>query len=504
MLLRNSLWHLSGSALPALVALATVPFLIAGLGLEGFGILTLIGSVIGYFGVLDINLSSGSIKYLAQFHAQKDPARFNETFWFGLFFYGLLGLVGALTLLFSASWLVTHFFKVSASLRADTLLTLHIAALGFALSQLQNYLLVVPQALQRYDRSAQVEAFFGVVVNIVSAVVATAGGGMAGVIGARVLIAAVNSLWMLWLIRSLGVGLRPRWPRRDIRVLLTQFSAYAYLSRLASMLHIHGDKLIIGTLAGPVALTFYTVPAQLATRILGLCFRLSSVIYPRVSALAATGQEDRLRLLYLDSTRLLTYLNLMVLGIIALAGEEFLRRWVGEEFVAAGYPVLLLITLSLLVDSLTNIPSLVNDGLGHPRVTGRFALARGIIGVGLVYGGTLTGGIIGAAAAHLLASILMTSLFLHYVHGRTVPISLSDTVRLSWLPSVLVGSAACVVLVPVKWLLQASTSNFFATLSLVTIALVGLNTAGWFFIVKQDERVALFAAARRFYARAAA
>ena len=47
MLLRNSLWHLSGNAVPALVALATVPFLIRGLGLEGFGIVTLISSVVG-------------------------------------------------------------------------------------------------------------------------------------------------------------------------------------------------------------------------------------------------------------------------------------------------------------------------------------------------------------------------------------------------------------------------------------------------------------------------
>ena len=57
MLLRNSLWHLSGSALPALVALATVPLMIHGLGLEGFGVVTLITSVVGYFGVLDANLS---------------------------------------------------------------------------------------------------------------------------------------------------------------------------------------------------------------------------------------------------------------------------------------------------------------------------------------------------------------------------------------------------------------------------------------------------------------
>lgn len=494
MLLRNSLWNLGGSALPAMVALATVPLLISGLGLEGFGIVTLIGSVVGYFGVLDINLSAGSIKYLAQYHAQADQPRFDETFWFGCIFYGVLGLGGACALYLGAAPLTAYFFKVSSALQTETRLALQIAGLGFLLSQLQNYLLVVPQALQRYDRSAQSEAIFGVVVNVASAAVAITGGGVVGVIATRVAVSALNGVWLVILLHQLGVALRPQWPRREIRRALTAFSAYAYLSRLAAMLHVHGDKLIVGALAGPVALTFYTVPAQLASRILGLSFRLSSVIYPRVSALAATGQHAQLRVLYLDTTRLLTYLNLMVLGVIALAGDVFLQRWVGDEFVATGYPVLLFITLALLADSLTNIASLVNDGLGHPRVTGRFALARGLVGVGMVYVGTVTGGVIGAAAAHLLASLMMATLFLLYVHGRTVPIPLTDTLRVAWLPSFAIGGAGLLVFLPLKLMLPEGVSG---TLLLITLALLALVAAGLVFIVSQDERAALAAAVRR-------
>ena len=113
MLLRNSLWNLSGNAVPALVALATVPFLIRGLGLEGFGIVTLISSVVGYFGVLDINLSAGSIRYLSHYHAQNDRERFAETFWFGLIFYTALGITGCLLLLAFAQPLLEFFFKMS-------------------------------------------------------------------------------------------------------------------------------------------------------------------------------------------------------------------------------------------------------------------------------------------------------------------------------------------------------------------------------------------------------
>ncbi len=498
MLLRNSLWHLSGVAIPALVALATVPMLIAGLGLEGFGIITLITSVVGYFGILDFNLSAGTLKYLAQYHAQKDEARFTETFWFGALFYGLLGIIGALLLSLTSTSVLTHYFSISASLLDETLLALKIAALGFALSQWQNYLVSVPQALQRYDRSAQGEAVFGVLVNVVSAYVALSGGGIAGVMTARVIISALNILWLTWLLKQLNVITKLVWPRRDIRVLLTHFSAYAYLSRLASMLHQHADKLIIGSLTGPIALSLYAVPNQLASRILGLTYRLGSVVYPRVSALSATANHDVLRQLYLDATRWVTYLNFAVLGVIALLGEEFLRRWVGIQFVDEGYPILLLVTFALLLDSLTQIPSLVNDGLGHPKVTGRFALARGLLGVPMVYVGTLYAGIKGAALAHLLASALMTALFLVYVHGRTLPITLRETFKRGWLPSLGWGLAAMLLSLPLRWVMP---NGVLGLLIQASWTLAMLCIVGFIFLTKEDERQVLLSAVRRFMPR---
>jgi O-antigen/teichoic acid export membrane protein len=493
MLLRNSLWNLSGSALPSIAALATVPLLIHALGVEGYGIVTLVGSVIGYFGVLDINLSAGAIKYLAEDHASGNRQRFAETFWFGAMFYGGLGLLGAIGIALASWWLVGR-FDVSPSLQPDTVTAFQVGGIGFMLSQAQNYLIGVPQALQRFDRSAQSEAFFGVFVNIASVVVALAGGGIVGVTAVRVAISAFNVLYLVWLIRGFDLGLRFIWPGKEVRASMTSFSAYAYLSKLASTLHQHGDKLIIGALAGPVALTFYTVPATLASRILGLTYRLSSVIYPRASALAATDRMDELRKMYLGAMRHVTYINLVALGMIVLGGDEFLRRWVGEGFVAQGYPVLVLMTLALLVDSLTNIPSLVNDALGHPRVTGRFALGRGLIGVALVYVGVVSSGIVGAAVGHLLASILLSAAFLWYVHGRSVPISLKDMMRDGLGRSLTVGMLIFAVLFPAKWLFP---TGVVGTMAIAGIAFFTLVFAGLAFIVNVDERTALLAVARR-------
>lgn len=494
MLLRNSLWNLSGSAVPMVVALATVPLLIGALGVEGFGIVTLVGSVIGYFGVLDINLSAGSIKYLAEHHAANDRQRFAETFWFGSMFYGLLGLLGATAIFFAADALVARFFEVSDAMRDATVTAFQIAALGFTLTQVQNYLLVVPQALQRYDRSAQSEAFFGTMVNLASVAAALGGTGIVGVIIARVAVSCINVLYLAWLIRHFDLDLSPRWPRREVRTALTSFSAYAYLSKIASTLHQHADKLIVGAIAGPVALAFYTVPVTLAGRILGLTYRMSSVIYPRASALAGAGRINELRPVYLGVMRYVTYINLAALGVIVLAGDEFLRRWVGEEFVRQGYPVLILMTLALLADSLTNIPSMVNDALGHPRITGRFALANGLGGVAMVYLGTTYGGIVGAATGHLLSSLVLGMSFLLFVHGRTVPIAFAEAFKSGFGRSLVVGLLIICVLVPVKWFLPAGLTG---TIAVVCAALLTLALAGLYFIVGVDERAAVIAMARR-------
>jgi O-antigen/teichoic acid export membrane protein len=225
-----------------------------------------------------------------------------------------------------------------------------------------------------------------------------------------------------------------------------------------------------------------------------LTYRIGSVVYPRVSAFSTNTNNDQLQKLYLDATRWLTFVNLSVLGVIALVGEEFLRRWVGSEFINEGYPILLLITLALMFDSLTQLPSLVNDGLGHPKITGRFALARGIIGVPMVYAGTQLAGITGAALAHLIASAAMAVFFLVYVHGRTVPISLYETLKNAWIPSVGNGIAALLLALPLKWIIPSGVTGLLLH---VSWALILLIVVGFAFLTSQQERQLVLSAMRR-------
>ena len=49
-LVGNTLWNLAGTFLPLLVGLVAVPLLLRSLGIERFGLLSLIWMLTGYFG----------------------------------------------------------------------------------------------------------------------------------------------------------------------------------------------------------------------------------------------------------------------------------------------------------------------------------------------------------------------------------------------------------------------------------------------------------------------
>jgi O-antigen/teichoic acid export membrane protein len=435
-LARNACANLLGALVPAVVALGTVPLVVRGLGQADYGLYSLVTAIVGYFAVIDINVTAGSVKFIAESQARHDAARIAETVSFGLAVYAALGALGAAGLYLGAGYLVGNVFAVAPAQLAVAAATLKLAALGFLLGQVQAYLQSVPQALMRFDTASRFEMLFGTVVPLATVGVLLLGFGLFEVIAVRVAASALHCLLLWRSVRRLLPGLRWHWPGARTRAGLLGFSAYSFLSRFASLSYAYADKLIIGALVGVAGLAYFTVAATLANRVLGLTFRLSSVFFPAASALAANGELARLDRLYLKASRYVVFANAAILVLVAVFAEHILRYWMDAQFARHGHLVLSLMALSQFVDSLSSLPSLVNDGIGHPRISGVFALLRALFGLLVVYLGVAAAGIDGAAWGHLAASLLFTLGFVVYVHGRTVPTGLRDLLLHAYAPSV--------------------------------------------------------------------
>lgn len=486
-LARNAGFNLFGAAAPALLNIATLPFIVSKLGAADFGLLMLVTAIVGYFALLDISVTAGSTKFVAQYNATGEMAQVYATVSFGLVVYACIGAVGMLGLLLFAQPLVTQVFSVPVARIPAAVVAVQIASLGFLVGQVQAYLQSLPGALMRFDLSGKVEAGFGTLVPLFTVALLALGYGLVEVVALRVAMSMVQTVVLCVLLRRLLPGWRFAWPAAALRGQLLSFSGYAFLSRMAALTYAHADRLLIGARVGVEALGHYAVPATLANRVMGLVFRLSSVMFPHASALAAEGRDDDLRRHYLLASRYLFFLNGAISLTLATLAGPILAVWLNPEFAQKGATVMMLIALTLWLDSLTNLPSLLTDGLGHPRVTGLFAVSRAALGLAFIVIGIAQAGIVGAAAGHLLASLMMTLVFLWWVHGRTVPVALAALVRQAYVMplAALLPVAGCML-----WA-RGWATGWPGLVAVVACAALMFALLGWWLVVSAPHRLAL-------------
>ena len=67
-MMRGAAFNLLGAAVPAALAVLTVPLVVRYLGQEDYGLLMLVTSIMGYFALIDINITAASTKFVAPAH----------------------------------------------------------------------------------------------------------------------------------------------------------------------------------------------------------------------------------------------------------------------------------------------------------------------------------------------------------------------------------------------------------------------------------------------------
>jgi O-antigen/teichoic acid export membrane protein len=483
--LKSSLFSFAGSVIPALAALFTVPVIVSHLGAETYGVYALITSIVGYFALIDINMTAGSVKFVSEYEAKGDRDSLARVITLGGLIYLSIGIAGSVGLWWGADWLVRDVFNVPARIEGVAHAALRVAAVGFLLGQMQVYLQSVIEALRRYDVSSKLEASFGTATALATVAVVLLGGDLHEMLMARVALSALNICTQCFMLNRLLPGYRPRRPSREILGGMATYSTYAYLSKLASISAANSDKLLVGALQDMTALAMYSVPLLLAARVFGLVYKLGQVVFPYASALHATQQRQQLEALYFNASRYISFLNACMCLMLVLFAPELLHYWAGKVFGTEAVFVLTCLGLAVFIDSLTNIPSLVNDGMGNPRITGISAVLRAATSIAFVYAGLKFFGVRGAAVAQLIVASMFTTVFLFVVHRQTLRIPLAELVKRAYLPLLpVLAVSVAVAFFGGQQLLKPA--EFLASAVVVVSSLVFYGIA--FVVLPEDRR----------------
>lgn len=426
-LLKNTLWNLVGTGLPFLVGIFAFPYLVRHIGVEAFGILTLIWALIGYFGLFDLGLGRALTQQIAARLASQDHSHIPHLAKSGLLFTVVTGLIGGLILAALAYPLGHFWLKVSPQLQSDTICSLVLAAVGIPLTTASTGFRGVLEAYEDFRavnilRMALGVANFGLPVLSVMLLGPSLHDIVAMLIVARLLVMAAQ--WKLAYDKLPMGWARSTVNKEDARELLS-FGAWMTVSNIISPLMVNADRFIIAGVLGAGIVAYYTVPFEVLTRLLVLPAALTSALFPR---LAVTMMADRnsAKRIYERSTRLVV-LGLAPVCLLIAAGSHWgLVFWLGQDFASKSWLIVVVMSMGLLFNGIAYVPYATIQAVGDARTTAIFHIFECLIYMPLLFLLLHYFGILGAAMAWVVRVGIDLGLLFGYVKKSLFR---EDTVR---------------------------------------------------------------------------
>jgi len=400
-----------------LVGFFLTSYIISQLGKTGFGIWTLISSLVGYYGVLDLGVESAVTRYVARDAGRRDYTALNSTINTALaLFVGVGSVVILLSLVLGEP--LTVFFAVEAAHAADFESLIIILGLSMGLSFPGNLFSATLKAHERF-LEANLVNISGILLRALLVIgFLSQNWGLPGLAYATLISAMLTLALNYWFCRRLFPYVHFNLFGGNtlvLRTLLT-FGIATTVIEVASILRFNLDSFVIGKMMDLASVGVFGVAALLMRYFLQFISSATiSVFTPRFSHLEGEGETAMLKALYVKSLGIGAFLSFGVATPIMIYGEQFVKIWAGDEFVDA-VPVLWLLTVSFAVTLAQSTSVAMMYALHKHQIFAVVSLAEGVANVALSvylapdYG--LLGVALGTAIPMIFVKVILQPLYL--------------------------------------------------------------------------------------------
>jgi O-antigen/teichoic acid export membrane protein len=377
LLARNAVLNFITEGWTFVVLVLAMPKLVAFWGETSFGLFSLAWVVIGYLSFLDIGVNRAATKFISEHLADQDDNAVRGLVRTSFLANLTFGLAGGLLVLLASPYLVHSVFNISDELEREARLVFFAVALAVPMLLVQGIFRAVLSSYQRFGW-----------INSVNAVTMTAqwgsavwlawrGHSVAVVVLATVITRLLGTLAYGVLLYRLLPNLR-LWGAGGLSGLakLLKFGTWVSISQVISPLLVYLDRILIASFVSLGAVTLYTVPYEVMTRLRIIPSSLATTLYPAFSERGTEGQQLQLRSLYERSVRYLLLITLPIITFLVVLGPDLLSVWMGNSFAKQTSLVLQLLGFGVLLNCMATIPYNALQALGRPDLTGKFHLVE--------------------------------------------------------------------------------------------------------------------------------
>lgn len=335
--------------LSSLIQIFYTPLYMKYLGKVDYGINSLVQSIMGYMGMLNLGLGNAMLRYTIRYRAEgkdEEEKALNGMF---LIIFSILMVIATIIAIFIYTHIESFFgakftpVEIEKTKKVFFLMALNVV-IAFPLGVFSTNITSKEKFI--YQKGLRVVTMF--LNPIVGVILMKNGFGLIAITVSTVCFAIFSSF--LDVIYAIHLGMRAKFRDFDFKILkeIFVYSFFIFLNVIIDQIYWGTDRIIIGRYVGPVAVAIYSVGGIFNTLYMGFSTAISGVLFPRINRLIAENKDNEVEEMFIRIGRL----QYILLGLISsgfiLFGKEFIYLWMGKGY-NESYEIALYIMIPLTI-----------------------------------------------------------------------------------------------------------------------------------------------------------
>lgn len=340
--------------LGSLIQIFYTPLYMKYLGTTDFGINSLVQSIMGYMGMLNLGLGNAMLRYTVRYRAEgkiEEEKSLNGMFLTIFSILMLISLVIGVYIYINIPNFFSEKFTVEELLKTRRVFL--IMMLNVAVSFPVGVFSTNIASREKFLYQRGISLVKTISIPIIGAILMINGFGLISVTVSTVLLGLIVSIFDVLYAQKLGM--RVNFNKFDFKILkeIFHYSFYIFLNIIIDRVYWGTDRVIIGKYIGVGAVGIYSIASIFNQLYMNFSTAISGVLFPKINRLIVEDKHEEISNLFIKVGRL----QYIILGLISsgfiLFGKDFIYLWLGEGY-SEVYKIALWIMIPLTVPLIQN------------------------------------------------------------------------------------------------------------------------------------------------------
>jgi O-antigen/teichoic acid export membrane protein len=367
-------WNLAGLSLPLLIAVVTVPPLIARLGNERFGLLALAWGLVGYAGALDLGIGRALTQWVARLRGEGNLSTVGPILMTANRITLIAGLVGAVLIATAALSGLGSWVKADTILPSEIQYAMLLLAIALPAQAMSSTYRGVNEAFLNFKGVSLLRVGLGVVgfggPYLISFFTIDLAWLAATLVLSRLMALAVYRWLALSCLKANHVALVQAHYVSTIAKRLFAFGGWVALSNVVSPVLMQADRFMIGVVISAAAVTYYVLPYEVVVQSLILVSAISTVIFPTLSQLLIE-KSDHWQAYFRRWLYIVAAIMLVVCVALAVLLPTVLKLWLKTELQPESILIGQILCLGVFANSIGSMYFALLHAKGRADVTAK-------------------------------------------------------------------------------------------------------------------------------------